>query len=38
LGYIEIKNGAVRMLEIPESICAERACSDTGCISGGHFL
>jgi hypothetical protein len=32
-GYIEVKNGAVRMLEMPEDICPEGVCSDTGWIS-----
>lgn len=32
-GYIEINNGAVRMLEMDKNICPERICSDTGWIS-----
>jgi len=32
-GYIEVKNGAVKMQEMPKSICPEKICSDTGWIS-----
>lgn len=31
-GYIEIKNGAVRMLEMDREICPESICSKTGWI------
>jgi hypothetical protein len=35
-GYIEIKDGAVRMLEMNRDICPEAICSDTGWISKGY--
>lgn len=31
-GYIEVKDGAVRMLEMPKSICPKGICSDIGWI------
>lgn len=31
-GYIEVKDGAVRMLEMSKEICPERICSNTGWI------
>lgn len=35
-GYIEVKDGAVRMLEMDKSICPEGICSDTGWISKSY--
>ncbi len=32
IGYIEVKNGAVRMLEMDKDICPEGICSNTGWI------
>jgi len=32
-GYIETKNGKVRMLEMDRKICPKEVCSDTGWIS-----
>ncbi|AFM00004.1 MULTISPECIES: NusG domain II-containing protein [Desulfitobacterium] len=31
-GYLEVKNGKVRMLEMPKEICPEGICSKTGWI------
>lgn len=36
IGYIEIKNESVRMLEMDKEICPEKICSDTGWISKGY--
>jgi hypothetical protein len=33
IGYIEVNNGKVRMLEMDKSICPNAICSDTGWIS-----
>ena len=35
-GYIEIKNGSVRMIEMDRKICPRKICSDTGWISKGY--
>ena len=35
-GYIEVKDKAVRMLEMDKNICPESICSDTGWISKNH--
>ncbi|MFZ5968419.1 MAG: NusG domain II-containing protein [Bacillota bacterium] len=32
-GFIEVKDGEVRMLEMPKEICPQKICSDTGWIS-----
>ena len=32
-GYLEVKNGKVRMLEMPKEICPEGICSETGWIA-----
>ncbi len=37
-GYIEVKDGAVRMLEMDKKICPERICSDTGWISESYEI
>ncbi|MGE5631761.1 MAG: NusG domain II-containing protein [Caulobacteraceae bacterium] len=33
MGYLDIKNGAVKMEEMDIAICPEKICSDTGWIS-----
>jgi hypothetical protein len=35
-GYIEVKDGAVRMLEMDRKICPRGICSDTGWISKSY--
>jgi hypothetical protein len=35
-GFIEVKDKAVRMLEMDKNICPESICSDTGWISKNH--
>ncbi len=35
-GYLEVKSGSVRMLEMEKNICPERICSDTGWISNDY--
>lgn len=35
-GYIEVKNGSVRMLEMDKKICPKKICSDTGWINKGY--
>lgn len=35
-GYIEVKDGSVRMQKMPKSICPEGICSDTGWISNSY--
>lgn len=35
-GFIEVKDNAVRMLEMDKKICPEGICSDTGWISKNH--
>lgn len=35
-GYIEVKDGAVRMLEMEKDICPERICSNTGWIKESY--
>lgn len=32
IGYIEVKNGAVRMLEMDKDVCPEGICSNTGWV------
>lgn len=36
VGYIEVKDGSVRMHEMDKEICPEGICSDTGWISKGY--
>ena len=36
IGYIEVENGRVRMLEMSTEICPNKICSDTGWISKGY--
>lgn len=36
VGYLEVKNGKVRMLEMNRQICPERICSETGWIDSSH--
>lgn len=36
IGYIEVKNGKVRMLEMDKKICPNVICSDTGWIDKGY--
>ena len=36
IGYIEVKNGKVRMLEMDKKICPNAICSDTGWIDKGY--
>ncbi|MEW9093490.1 MAG: NusG domain II-containing protein [Clostridiaceae bacterium] len=36
VGYVEVKNGRVRMLEMSEEICPNAICSDTGWIDKGY--
>ncbi len=36
IGYIEIENGKVRMLEMDSKICPEGICSDTGWIDKSY--
>lgn len=36
IGYIEILNGRVRMLEMNKEICPNTVCSDTGWINSGY--
>ncbi|CDX00883.1 NusG domain II-containing protein [Desulfitobacterium hafniense] len=33
IGYLEVKNGKVRMLEMPKEICPNSICSETGWIN-----
>lgn len=35
-GYLEVKDGAVRMKEMDLRVCPERVCSDTGWISKSY--
>jgi hypothetical protein len=35
-GYIEVKNGRVRMLEMDKKICPNAVCSDTGWIDKSY--
>lgn len=37
-GYIEVKDGAVRMLEMDRKICPEAICSKTGWISKDYEI
>lgn len=36
IGYIEVKNGRVRMLEMDKEVCPEGICSDTGWIENSY--
>ncbi|WP_096635782.1 NusG domain II-containing protein [Clostridium cochlearium] len=36
IGYIEVENGRVRMLEMNKEICPNAICSDTGWINKGY--
>lgn len=36
IGYIEVKDGKVRMLEMDKKICPNAICSDTGWIDKGY--
>lgn len=36
IGYIEVKDGKVRMLEMDKTICPNAICSDTGWIDKGY--
>jgi hypothetical protein len=36
IGYVEVKNGKVRMLEMYEKICPNGICSDTGWIDKAY--
>ncbi|TDT57297.1 NusG domain II-containing protein [Fonticella tunisiensis] len=36
IGYVEVKDGAIRMLEMDKRICPEGICSDTGWISKSY--
>ncbi|MBU5483119.1 NusG domain II-containing protein [Clostridium sp. MSJ-11] len=36
VGYVEVKNGRVRMLEMSKEICPNAICSDTGWINKGY--
>lgn len=36
IGYIEVKNGKVRMLEMNKKICPNAICSDTGWIDKSY--
>lgn len=36
VGYIEVKDGKVRMLEMDKEICPNAICSDTGWIDKGY--
>lgn len=36
IGYIEVKNGSVRMLKMDKKICPNAVCSDTGWISKSY--
>lgn len=36
IGYIEVNNGRVRMLEMDKKICPNAVCSDTGWISKSY--
>lgn len=36
IGYIEVKNGAVRMLEMDTDICPQGICSDMGWMDKGY--
>ncbi|HYE09066.1 MAG TPA: NusG domain II-containing protein [Patescibacteria group bacterium] len=36
LGYLEVKDGAVRVIEMDKKVCPEGICSDTGWISKSY--
>jgi hypothetical protein len=36
IGYVEVKNGRVRMLEMNKEICPDAICSETGWIDKGY--
>ena len=36
IGYLEVKDGKVRMLEMDKEICPNAICSDTGWIDKGY--
>lgn len=36
IGYVEVKDGKVRMLEMDKEICPNAICSDTGWIDKGY--
>jgi hypothetical protein len=36
IGYVEVKNGRVRMLEMNKVICPDAICSETGWIDKGY--
>jgi hypothetical protein len=36
IGYVEVNNGRVRMLEMNKEICPNAICSDTGWIDKGY--
>ncbi|KOA20384.1 hypothetical protein CLHOM_12030 [Clostridium homopropionicum DSM 5847] len=36
IGYVEVENGRVRMLEMNKEICPNAICSDTGWIDKGY--
>ena len=36
VGYIEIKNGKIRMIEMDKKICPQAICSDTGWIDKSY--
>ncbi|PRR76629.1 NusG domain II-containing protein [Clostridium thermopalmarium] len=36
IGYVEVKNGRVRMLEMDKEVCPEGICSDTGWIENSY--
>ncbi len=35
-GYVEVKNGKVRMVEMDKEVCPNAICSDTGWVDKGH--